>query len=214
MGRKDSSAWRNVIHGTRYTDWPTLQRFSHISLFRTVIQKKTLGTQLFSDTARASIPELNDTNKSRTNFGGIPPLRQIDRIAYTPALQPISRRGPIIEGGSDEEVLVPIIQHAIDMPRKVPPPSTLPHKVFRPVKQPTTAIASLQESFQSSGGAATSQDTPSGRYTRLASTSSSGSPTSQPAQPPAALIPPSSPMQRNDGNFYDRNKTEGEKEKI
>ena len=34
MGGRDSSARRNVIHGTRYTDCPTLQRFSHISLFR------------------------------------------------------------------------------------------------------------------------------------------------------------------------------------
>ena len=173
----------------------------------TVIQKKTPGTHLFSDVARANIPELNDTSKSRTNFGGIPPLRQTDGIAYTPALQPISRRGPIIEGGSDEEVLVPIIQRAIGMPRKVPPPSTLPHKVFRSVKLPATAIASLKESFQRSGGAATSHDALSGRYTRLASTSSSGSPTSQPAQPPAALIPPSSPMQRDDGDLHDRNKT-------
>jgi hypothetical protein len=180
----------------------------------TVIQKKTPGTHLFSDVARANIPELNDTSKSRTNFGGIPPLRQTDGIAYTPALQPISRKGPIIEGGSDEEVLVPIIQRAIGMPRKVSPPSMLPQKVFRPVKQPATAYASLQEFFQRSGGAATSQDTPSGRYTRLASTSSSGSPTSQPAQPPAALIPPSSPIQRDDSNLYDENKTEGEKEKI
>ena len=173
----------------------------------TVIQKKTPGTHLFSDVARANIPELNDTSKSRTNFGGIPPLRQTDGIAYTPALQPISRKGPIIEGGSDEEVLVPIIQRAIGMPHKVSPPSMLPQKVFRSVKQPATAIASLQEFFQRSGGAATSQDTPSGRYTRLASTSSSGSPTSQPAQPPAALIPPSSPMQRDDGDLHDRNKT-------
>ncbi|CAN9230324.1 unnamed protein product [Alternaria alternata] len=176
--------------------------------------KKTPGTHLFSDVARANIPELNDTSKSRTNFGGIPPLRQTDGIAYTPALQPISRKGPIIEGGSDEEVLVPIIQRAIGMPHKVSPPSMLPQKVFRSVKQPATAIASLQEFFQRSGGAATSQDTPSGRYTRLASTSSSWSPTSQPAQPPAALIPPSSPMQRDDSNLYYRNKTEAEKEKI
>ena len=200
----------------------------------TVIQKKTLGTQLFSDIARANILQLNDTSKSRTistpqsnfvslpthgrgafptkktgNFGGIPPSRQTDGISYTPALQPITRRSPVIEGGSDEEVLVPIIQRAIDMPRKVPPPSTLPHQVFRPVRQPATAIAALQASFQRSGRAATSHDvneagsanTPSEQCTRLASTRSSGSQTSQPAQPPAALISPSSPMQRDDGNL-------------
>jgi hypothetical protein len=213
----------------------------------TAIQKNTLGTHLFSDIARADIPQLNDTSRSKTistpqsnfvgkaplpwvgkatkktgNFGGIPPSKQTDGMAYTPALQPGSRRGPIIEGGSDETVLKPIIQSAIDMPRQVPPPSILPPRVFRPVKPPATAIAPLQESSQSSRGAATSHDvkeagqtnTPSGRYTRLASTSSSGSPTSQPAQPPAAVVPPSSPMQRDDGNLYDRNKTEGEKETI
>jgi hypothetical protein len=33
-GKDTLRARRNVIHGTRYTDCPTLQRFSHISLFR------------------------------------------------------------------------------------------------------------------------------------------------------------------------------------
>ncbi|KAF7675632.1 hypothetical protein GT037_006351, partial [Alternaria burnsii] len=136
--------------------------------------------------ARANIPELNDTSKSRSNFGGIPPLRQTERVAYTPALQLISRRGPMIEGGSDEEVLVPIIQRAIGMPRQVPPPLILPPRVFRPVKPPATAIAPLQESSQSSRGVATLHDvreagstnTLSERYMRLAS---NRSPTSLPA---------------------------------